>query len=410
MENTSVFGEVKKPDFSMLQNLVFQGGSVKGLAYLGVIQAMEEAGLLKQIRRVAGTSAGSIIATLLALGLNSNELTSLLTEFDFKAVLSDGTNAIVNTRDKVLRTVEKQEQGYNTFFSKIPAKTVKGPILFRVYNEFGIYEGEYIRQWIEKIIAERVSKITHGHENGEHLTFAKLHTLTQQYPGEFRDLYVVGVNVNLGQETLFSHDNPLTQDVIIADAVQISMSIPFIFKPHYVHYCIEGKRLVDTRRDIYVDGGFYNNFPIRCFDKAKYICPNADNPEAFQFNSETLGFRLVSRAQKDYLEGIAESPTTALNSFWQFGQVLLKGVLAKQNSDHILSSEDRARTIYIDHLSINTLAFHLTTNQQQALIESGKRAWQARHQGQTEYELPVVEIETYADILPDKIQKHCIIL
>ena len=409
MESKPIFEKVELPDLSTIRNLVFQGGSVKGLAYLGVIQEFEDANLLKQIQRVAGTSAGSIVAALLALGFNSIELTTLLKAFDFKAVLADGDNASIKTNNKVLSTIEKQEQGNNKFFSKIPAKSVKIPLISRTYNEFGIYEGEYIRNWIENIITQRVQTITDGKEDGKYLTFAKLHDLTQQYPNKFRDLYVVGVNINLGQEILFSYDNPATSNVIIADAVQISMSIPFIFKPHHVYYCINGEREVDARRDLHIDGGFYNNFPIRCFDKAKYINSTSENPEAFSCNYQTLGFRLISKMQKDYLEGFDEASSTTLDSFWQYGKAILKGVLSKQNSDHVLSIEDRARTIYIDHLSISTLAFHLTEVQQQALIESGKRAWRAKQNNHNEYELPIVETQATDEPQPNASQQNCLI-
>ena len=42
-----------------IENLVFKGGGVLGIAYAGAIESLEEKGLLKNIKRVAGTSAGS---------------------------------------------------------------------------------------------------------------------------------------------------------------------------------------------------------------------------------------------------------------------------------------------------------------------------------------------------------------
>lgn len=45
------------------KNLVLEGGGIRGLAYPGALQVLEGKGVLKNINRVAGTSAGAIIAT-----------------------------------------------------------------------------------------------------------------------------------------------------------------------------------------------------------------------------------------------------------------------------------------------------------------------------------------------------------
>ena len=362
--------------FSPVRNLVFQGGSVKGIAYLGVIQGLEEAGILVKIERVAGTSAGAIIATLLAMGLNTNKLARLLRKFDFEAVLNDGQNSSINTHHKVLKTIQKRDQGIPSFFAKMSAKSVKIPLVTRVIKEFGIYEPDYIRQWIETVISKRVQKVTQGQQSGKHLTFSQLHQLVQAYPSQFKDLYMVGVNLDRQQEVTFSYDNVETQDVIIADAVQISMSIPQLFKPHHVYRLVNGKRCLDTFKEKYIDGGYFNNYPIRCFDKEKYSNPLSKNPEAHHVNDKTLGFRLVLKELKDYLNHISPAPNTIIENIAQYGKAALLGTLLKQESDHFLSREDRQRTIYINHLSISTLAFNLTEAQQSALIESGKRAWQ----------------------------------
>src|SRR5947209_6068082 len=61
------------PDFPF-SNLVFEGGGVRGLCYVGALQAVEEAGLRPQVKAVAGTSAGAITAALIALGYTGAEL------------------------------------------------------------------------------------------------------------------------------------------------------------------------------------------------------------------------------------------------------------------------------------------------------------------------------------------------
>lgn len=53
------------------KNLVLEGGGVRGIAYAGALQALEENHIVDSIPRVAGTSVGNIIVTLIAVGYTS---------------------------------------------------------------------------------------------------------------------------------------------------------------------------------------------------------------------------------------------------------------------------------------------------------------------------------------------------
>ena len=62
----------------MLRNLVVSGGSSKTIAVLGAIRYLEEHALLYGIRNMIGTSAGSILLFMLALGYNTRDMLHLL--------------------------------------------------------------------------------------------------------------------------------------------------------------------------------------------------------------------------------------------------------------------------------------------------------------------------------------------
>ena len=49
------------------KNLVFEGGGVKGIAYVGALEVLEKEGILQDVERVAGTSAGAMMAVLVGL-------------------------------------------------------------------------------------------------------------------------------------------------------------------------------------------------------------------------------------------------------------------------------------------------------------------------------------------------------
>ena len=56
---------------AQFRNLIFEGGGVKGIAYIGAMQVLDQRQILKDIRRVGGTSAGVINALLFHSALPS---------------------------------------------------------------------------------------------------------------------------------------------------------------------------------------------------------------------------------------------------------------------------------------------------------------------------------------------------
>jgi len=70
---------------SQFRNLVFEGGGVKGIAYIGAMQVMNQRGYLgDHIKRVGGTSAGAINALIYSLGYDIHEQQEILNSTDFK--------------------------------------------------------------------------------------------------------------------------------------------------------------------------------------------------------------------------------------------------------------------------------------------------------------------------------------
>ena len=67
--------------------LVLSGGGAKGLAHIGVLRAMEEAGLTPDY--ITGTSMGSIIGGLYAMGYSADELDSLVGTVDWGVLLNN---------------------------------------------------------------------------------------------------------------------------------------------------------------------------------------------------------------------------------------------------------------------------------------------------------------------------------
>ena len=67
-----------------IENLALSGGALKGLAYAGCFQAFEEYGIVKNIKRLAGTSIGALFGYGLLLGYTSYQLQEIMCKVDYK--------------------------------------------------------------------------------------------------------------------------------------------------------------------------------------------------------------------------------------------------------------------------------------------------------------------------------------
>ncbi len=316
------------------KNFVFEGGGVKGIAYIGALDLLAEKNILDGIERIGGTSAGAINAILLGLGFTPKETKDILWSLDFNEFMDDSWGVI---RDSD-----------------------------RLINSFGWYKGDFFRDWIGKLIRQKTG-------NSES-TFADIEAMKDKKG--FKSLYFMGTNISTSFSEVFSAEH--TPRTCVADAVRISMSIPLFFA---------AKR--SNRGDVYVDGGVLDNYPIKLFDRKKYLkSDNYSEPEYYKkinnsfidaerpvseyvYNKETLGFRLDTKQEISVFRDHAEPPHRKIDNFFDYTWALINTVLEAQQSSH-LHSDDWTRTIYIDTLGVQTTDFDLTDAKKKELVKSGK--------------------------------------
>lgn len=80
----------------MKLGVAFSGGGVKGAAHIGVLKALEENNI--KIDAVAGTSAGSIVAALYAMGYTSEEMIKLFRYFAKGMLKANPGEVVENVR------------------------------------------------------------------------------------------------------------------------------------------------------------------------------------------------------------------------------------------------------------------------------------------------------------------------
>lgn len=321
------------------KNLVFEGGGVKGIAYVGAMEKLEEKGVLSQIVRVGGTSAGAINATLFALGFTTEETFNVMRKLDFKNFMDDSWGAV--------RDVQ------------------------RLLTRFGWYKGDFFYEWIGGHIKRKL-----GDPNA---TFEHLKEAGRP------DLYVYGTNLSTRFGEVFSIEH--TPKARIADAVRISMSIPLFFAAFR-----------NARNDVYVDGGLLSNYPVKLFDREKYIDPDERDRMAvkteyyekenkrflkkrpqsspYRYNRETLGLRLDSKQEIGVFRYGAEPKRYDTDDFFDYIKALVVTIMESQGNLH-LHSDDWQRTVYIDTLGIGTTDFGISAGKKERLRESGRTCTEA---------------------------------
>lgn len=307
---------------TQFKNLVFEGGGVKGIAYVGVMEVLEQKSISPAtIKRVGGTSAGAINALLFALGFDSKELKDIMKTMDFKSFMDDSFGFL---RDA-----------------------------WRLFNEYGLHKGDSFKIWISELIEKKL-----GNKNA---TFSDLKN--KGLP----ELFVYATDLNTGYARVYSYAS--SPDMPLAEAVRRSMSIPLFFAA-----------VTDEKsKHIMVDGGVQNNYPIKLFDHPEYIENQAAKVETsyyadtdFVYNKETLGIRLDSGREIAAFKNHSEQ-SSDIKDFRQYLHALIGAVMNAQEFSH-LHSDDWHRTIYVDTLKVKTTDFALGDDKKNALMESGRKA------------------------------------
>ncbi len=315
------------------RNLVFEGGGVKGVAYVGAMRVLEQEDILPQIYRVGGTSAGAINATLFAAGYDTDKTEDILMNLDFNDFKDDSWGVL---RD-----------------------------LNRLREEYGWYKGDYFREWMGDMLKDKGFN--------RNITFRALAAETG------RELFLYATNLSTKFGEVFSPEH--TPRVRVVDAVRRSMSIPLFFTA-----------VRDDRKDVFVDGGVLNNYPVKLFDRLKYLenkelerIPDyykgendrltsiSPSSSTYIYNKETLGFRLDPGREIAVFRDGQTPQSEQIENLLDYTMQLVKTLMSIQENQH-LHSDDWHRTVYINTRGYSTFDFDLSNESKKELIESARES------------------------------------
>jgi NTE family protein len=294
-------------------NAVFEGGGVKGI---GIAGALTVAGKYYDWVNVAGTSAGAIVASLVAAGYSPEEIKDKIYNLDYKRF---------------------EDADY---LCELP---VIGSLLCLKFR-LGINKGNYIEEWVrENLKAKGVRWF------GD---FAGLGT-EKNSPDRYK-LRVIASDITAGKMLILPNDiaaygiDPDYLDV--ATAIRMSVSIPFYFEPVVLEY-LDNKGLQNT--NYIVDGGVLSNFPVWLFDDDTGLN-----------KVPTIGFKLVGpeEGRSHNIEG----PISMLKA--------LIGTMMEAHDNRFIKEKNFDRTIKIPTLGIRTTDFNIRPEKIKELFQSGVRS------------------------------------
>lgn len=197
---------------------VFQGGGCKAIAYIGAYKRAYERGVF--FSELAGTSAGSIIAALIAAGAKPEKIYDIVKKTDF-SLLVESVGRLKKWKAFCLKPILK----------RLP-DSIRKNISEESINRFGVFNSGKIEEFVENCLYEITGK--------RNLKFNEI----------VPDLNIVCADLQShGIKIWNKHKTP---EETIAKAVSASCSIPIFFTP------------TENR---YVDGGILSNLPNYLFSK-----------------------------------------------------------------------------------------------------------------------------------------------
>jgi NTE family protein len=223
---------VTTPPDRLPADLVLEGGGVKGIALVG---ATVELLRRYRVERVAGSSAGAVLAAFLATGLDA---------------------------DGVLERASRLE------YDRVPDSWAPVPVVapaVGLLTRSGLHPGRYVTEWVRRELAD-LGVHTFGDLRREDPGDDPALAPSQRYR-----LVVTATDVTRGRLLRLPWDyqeyglDPDAQPV--ADAVRASLAIPYFLSPQTLRDRRTG------RRSTLVDGGVLSNFPVETFDRTDAAAP-----------------------------------------------------------------------------------------------------------------------------------------
>jgi predicted acylesterase/phospholipase RssA len=279
---------------------VFQGGGCRGAAYVGAYAEAVDRGV--RFVEVAGTSAGSIIAVLIAAGASPLQLRQIIGRLDFRQLLSEPSPV-----PKSMRWFLKLPLH---ILSRVPHKNLQ-LLAFAVLRN-GRYSTAKLNNWLETELKGLLSaRVDISKE--ERVRFRHL------------QLPVSVVAADIRERRVHVWSSQQTPEDEVSEAVCASCSIPFFFQP---------------TQEKYVDGGTLSNLPSFVFNR---------HDKGRRLALPVLAFSLRADFERSELLSGFGLPLALVNTVIDGSQELQQKLM--QNVHNIVISTGAMKATDFDHMT-----------------------------------------------------------
>ncbi len=247
-----------------------EGGAQRGKVYSSAIEALEMLGIIEDLELVVGTSVGAIVAFIIGLGFDANQLKEIAHNLNFTDVLDARKTKMGNWwagtwAHKVISLAGRTEFMHNG----------------KIFEHWASYYVEAILGSAEASFADLHEKVISGEDPS------------------LKDLIFTAVDAKNDAVQEFSFKK--TPDVRIVDALKASISLPGVLPMRVV------RNKDGSEFGKFVDGGVRLNNPINildqsCYTKANYPLQTNERSAGVAVNPSGLGLSLAWMASLD--EGV----------------------------------------------------------------------------------------------------------
>ena len=247
-----------------IKHLVFSGCGSKIFLFVGVLKYLFENDLINNVHTIIGTSGGALISFFLVLGYDFDSILELFLEITIKPILDFDIDDFL-----------------------------------QLFDKFGINDIDEYRRILGIVLNAKYGTYS--------ISFIELYKLTNKH------LIICSTNISRHRAEFFSYKTHPDMDVI--KAIEMSMCIPFLFKP------------INFNNEYYVDGSITSHYPIEFLDATQikstlgilvamdnYICKdNIDNTNTLlKHHCELLKEKTEIKSFSNFLFSVLFSPVIKL--------------------------------------------------------------------------------------------------
>lgn len=208
LSSSLVLAQANQKAGSKKIGIALSGGGAKGLAHIGVLKVLEEAGIYPDY--ITGTSMGSVVGGLYAIGYSAADLEQLAKETNWEEYFTD-------VFDRNYLSIENKERAERYVFSfPFTGRNIELPK--------GFVDGQKLSLLLSNLTAR-----AHAIQNFD------------DFKIPFR---CVGTNLETGEAVVFKSG-------FLPDAIRCSIGIPTVFEPYEIDSALV------------VDGGVVRNLPVQ---------------------------------------------------------------------------------------------------------------------------------------------------